>query len=247
MSDQPPSSICPPVRARALGDSRGFTLIELLVVIAIIAILAAMLLPALAQAKQSAKRAQCLSQLRQLGLSLRLYSDDNTETLPPNRMTNRWPNLMVDYYLDFRLLVCPSDGPNPLSATPAQAYNLRPDFMPRSYIMNGWDDYFLASQGVVPSLVQVEESVIRYPSDTITIGEKMTEEWDFYVDMVSLDDVRVIDQTRHGSGMKSSRSGGANFLFADGGGRWLPFGRSLSPINLWAISDHYRNTPLVLP
>jgi prepilin-type N-terminal cleavage/methylation domain-containing protein len=71
----PPSA---PTRCR-----RGFTLIELLVVIAIIAILAAMLLPALARAKEQAKIAQCLSNIRQVGVATTLYLGDASDHYPP--------------------------------------------------------------------------------------------------------------------------------------------------------------------
>ncbi len=65
---------------------RAFTLIELLVVIAIIAILAALLLPALAAAKQKARRIACLNNLRQLSLACKLYADDNGGNL-----VSSWP------------------------------------------------------------------------------------------------------------------------------------------------------------
>jgi prepilin-type N-terminal cleavage/methylation domain-containing protein/prepilin-type processing-associated H-X9-DG protein len=112
------------------GNRGAFTLIELLVVIAIIAILAAMLLPALSSAKEKARRANCISNLRQWGLALQMYTSDNNSGTP----TDGFGQDMHDGYA-----WCTPPGPSGTPDDPWAWFNLLPPYVNEKPLANYYD------------------------------------------------------------------------------------------------------------
>ncbi len=189
----------------------AFTLVELLVVIGILAILAAILFPVIASATHASRRAHCLSNLRQLYMAQKMYSDDYDRTLVPARAgLYTWSVILQSHLKNDRILICPEDqAPQTVSGL----YDL-----PHSYGINYNLTFNTTSQPFVYSM-----STLTRTTDLL-----------LFFDMKSSAQAMGASYYTHRLTRLDARHNGlCGFAFLDGHVKMLKPEETIRSVNMW--------------
>jgi prepilin-type N-terminal cleavage/methylation domain-containing protein/prepilin-type processing-associated H-X9-DG protein len=202
---------------------KGFTLIELLVVIAIIAILAAILFPVFARAREKARQASCLSNLKQIGLAVMMYAQDNDEMYPRWYMDMgagivptdalgsswaaggrfSWQNMILPYMKSVQIWTCPSNTAN-----------------------NYWNQYFMHQAHLGEQWGIAMASVTR-PAEIMFTGDGF----------FNTHFCPVHNPASEWANVGSARhNGGANCAYLDGHAKWVNTNTLYTDTVLWGCS-----------
>lgn len=226
-----------PYMTRHCYYRKGFTLIELLVVISIIAILAGFLFPVFARARESSRRAACASNLKQIGMGLLQYAQDNDERLPvlrSNTLRDYPLTLIQPYVKSYDVLKCPSDGTQLDNAAAFRVFVPGEGYIAvNSYrVTRDFDPFQEPSPGAYWGIINstgVPLSDITNASQTIAVAEGSGVGDPTGVTSVSFiqralltpfdfdapdEDPAIAVTQRHNQG--------ANYLFVDGHVKWYP-------------------------
>ena len=214
---------------------KGFTLIELLVVIAIIAILAAILFPVFARAREKARQTSCLSNLKQLGLGLLMYSQDYDEKFPTylwgegntgvaNSCT--WWGGIYPYVKNVQIFACPSRNTTGNDSFPVWLPS-NPQFVNQS-INYGYNELMANTAGGIAM------ARLTSPSETVVLGDCSSSWIGGYW---SATDRSLLIRIAYAAGAagcgcppnmaqitqtgQSAHNGGGNIAFADGHTKWF--------------------------
>ena len=231
--------ICSATSAR----KRAFTLIELLVVIAIIGILAAILFPVFARARENARKAACMSNLKQVGLAAMMYVQDYDERYPMSRPYYpaapdlRWYDLLQSYAKSTQVFACPTSGP--IQGGNSYGWNIGGTWHSSD---NGNGFGYIPAQPWTPdNVLGVPLALIDQPSSTIMVTDPSSNGYSgnglYASGSVTKDYMPVL----HGGQPYNKTSiaitdfsGGGNYLFADGHVKFIQANRAYCS-SMWNI------------
>ena len=200
-----------------IRSRKGFTLIELLVVIAIIAILAAILFPVFARAREKARQTSCLSNMKQLGLSMQMYTSDYDGTYPAvyndgGGVRRIWAQVILPYAKNQQIFACPSARPDVSD----------PSLQGTKYCMNMCQGWAFPEGASAP----LNDSMIKNPAELNLFLESDNCWWNHWVTQPGWNATVTEGDNLVLVGVLGERiypwhNGGTNVSFCDGHAKWM--------------------------